>query len=146
VQGIGLGLVFIPLNITAFGTLDPRYRTEASSLMNLSRNIGGSAGISVVTALLARNIQTAHSEIGQHIPDPGLVANDPVVSSITGGATDTVLAMADAIVNKQAAMVAYLDDFKLMMILTLGSIPLVFLLQRPAAPKVGDEPVHVAMD
>ncbi|MDX5983791.1 MULTISPECIES: DHA2 family efflux MFS transporter permease subunit [Sphingomonas] len=146
VQGIGLGLVFIPLNIIAFGTLDPRYRTEASSLMNLARNIGGSAGISVVTALLARNIQTAHSEIGQHIPDPGLVAKDPVVSSITGGATDTVLAMADGIVNKQAAMVAYLDDFKLMMILTLASIPLVLLLQRPAPPKAGDEPVHVAVE
>ena len=146
IQGIGLGLVFIPLNIMAFGTLSPHYRTEASSLMNLSRNIGGSVGISVVTALLARNIQTSHSELGQHIPDPGLLANDPVTSSITGGSTDAALAIADAMVNAQAAMIAYLDDFKLMMILTLCAVPLVLLLQRPAAPKPGDEPVHVAID
>ena len=146
IQGIGLGLVFIPLNIMAFGTLSPHYRTEASSLMNLSRNIGGSVGISVVTALLARNIQTSHSELGQHIPDPGLLANDPVTSSITGGSTDAALAIADAMVNAQAAMIAYLDDFKLMMILTLCSVPLVLLLRRPAPPKPGDEPVHVAID
>ena len=146
IQGIGLGLVFIPLNIMAFGTLSPHYRTEASSLMNLSRNIGGSVGISVVTALLARNIQTSHSELGQHIPDPGLVANDPVASSLTGGSTDAALAIADGIVNAQAAMIAYLDDFKLMMILTLCAVPLVLLLRRPAPPKPGDEPVHVAID
>ena len=146
IQGIGLGLVFIPLNIMAFGTLSPHYRTEASSLMNLSRNIGGSVGISVVTALLARNIQTSHAELAQHIPDPGLVANDPVASSITGGSTDAVLAIADAMVNAQAAMIAYLDDFKLMMILTLCAVPLVLLLQRPAPPKPGDEPIHVAVD
>lgn len=146
VQGIGLGLVFIPLNIMAFGTLSPKYRTEASSLMNLARNIGGSVGISVVTALLARNIQTSHSELGQHIPDPGLVASDPVASSLTGGSTDAALAIADGIVNAQAAMIAYLDDFKLMMILTLCAVPLVLVLRRPAPPKPGDEPVHVAID
>ena len=146
IQGIGLGLVFIPLNIMAFGTLSPKYRTEASSLMNLARNIGGSVGISVVTALLARNIQTSHSELGQHIPDPGLLANDPVVGSITGGSADAALAIADGMVNAQAAMIAYLDDFKLMMILTLCAVPLVLLLRRPAPPKPGDEPIHVAVD
>lgn len=146
VQGIGLGLVFIPLNLMAFGTLDPKYRTEAASLLNLSRNIGGSAGISIVTALLARNIQTSHSELVAHVPDAGLVAGDPVVSSIVGGSTDTVLAIADGMVNAQAAMIAYLDDFKLMMILTLAALPLVFVLKRPARPKAGDEAVHVAVD
>ena len=146
IQGIGLGLVFIPLNLMAFGTLAPHYRTEAASLMNLSRNIGGSAGISVVTALLARNIQTSHSELGQHIPDPGLLANDPVTSSLTGGSTDAVLAIADGMVNAQAGMIAYLDDFKLMMILTLCAVPLVFVLKRPAPPKAGEEAIHVAVD
>jgi MFS transporter, DHA2 family, multidrug resistance protein len=146
VQGIGLGLIFIPLNIMAFGTLDAKYRTEAASIMNLSRNIGGSVGISIVTALLARNVQTSHSELAQHIPDVGLMANDPVVTSLTGGSTDTLLAMADGLVNAQAAMIAYLDDFKLMMILTLAALPLVFVLKRPEAPKPGEDTPHVAMD
>jgi|UniRef100_UPI0035CB70C9 DHA2 family multidrug resistance protein len=146
VQGIGLGLIFIPLNIMAFGTLAPHYRTEAASLLNLARNIGGSAGISVVTAMLSRNIQTSHADLAQHIPDAGLLMDDPVVSSLTGGATDVVLGMADQIVNQQAAMIAYLDDFKLMMILTLVVLPLVLVLKRPAPPKAGEAEVHVAMD
>lgn len=146
VQGIGLGLIFIPLNIMAFGTLPPHFRTEGASLMNLSRNIGGSAGISVVTALLGRNIQASHSELGQHIPDPGLAANDPVIVSTFGGSADTLLAVANGLVNRQAAMIAYLDDFKLMMILTLVTIPLVLVLKRPAAAKPGEDTPHVAMD
>ena len=131
IQGIGLGFIFIPLSILAFGTLPSSLRTEGSSLTTLSRNIGGSIGISVVTALLAMNIQTQHEVLGAHIPDPGLTATDPVVGSILGGATDGILAMANGIVNQQASMVAYLDDFKLMMILTACSIPLVLLLKRP---------------
>jgi DHA2 family multidrug resistance protein len=146
VQGIGLGLIFIPLNLMAFGTLAAHYRTEAASLLNLARNIGGSAGISVVTALLARNVQTSHSELAQHIPDLGTLANDPVTSSLTGGVTDMVYSTIDGMVNEQAAMIAYLDDFKLMMILTLVVLPLVLVLKRPAPPKAGEAEVHVAMD
>ena len=140
IQGIGLGLVFIPLSILAFGTLPSSLRTEGSSLTTLARNIGGSIGISVVTTLLAMNIQTQHEVLGAHVPDVGLTASDPVVGSILGGVTDGVLAMANSIVNQQAAMVAYLDDFKLMMILTACSIPLVFLLKRPAGPLAKADP------
>jgi len=137
IQGIGLGLVFIPLNVMAFGTLSPAKRTEGASLMNLSRNIGGSVGISVVTALLARNVQTSHQVLGGHITAGGLTGMDPIVASALGSSSDTVLAMADALVNQQAAMIAYLDDFKLMMILTLAALPLVLLLKRPAPPAPG---------
>ncbi len=145
-QGIGLGLIFIPLNIIAFATLSPQYRTEGSSLMNLFRNIGGSAGISIVTALLARNIQISHLELGGHITAYSLSSIDPSITSVLGSAGETVTAMMDAAVNQQAAMVAYLDDFKLMMFLTMGALPLVLLLRRPPKPKKSDEPVHVAFE
>ena len=131
VQGLGLGLIFIPLNITAFATLPPRFRTEGSSLLNLARNIGASAGISLVTVLLARNVQTNHAELGANIRLDPLTASDPVVAAVSGGATDQILAMADGLVNQQAAMIAYLNDFKLMMILTFVAVPLVVLLKRP---------------
>ena len=146
VQGIGLGLIFIPLNVTAFGTLDPHKRTEGASLMNLSRNIGGSVGISIVTALLARNIQTVHSVLAPHIPDPGLVASDPLVSSIAGGSTDSAIAIANGLVNQQAAMIAYLDDFKLMMIMTAVAIPLGLLLKRPSRKTPGEDAPAVHFD
>ena len=140
VQGLGLGLVFIPLNIMAFATLSPSARTEGASLLNLSRNIGGSVGISLVTALLGASIQRNHEELGARLPDIGVMGNDPIVAAIVGGSTDTLLAVANGIVNQQAAMIAYLNDFKLMMVLTACALPLVLVLKRPkgAAPAKAD--------
>ena len=142
VQGVGLGLIFIPLNVMAFTTLSPQKRTDGASLMNLSRNIGGSVGISVVTALLARNVQIGHEVLGGHLTTGVIDGADPIVSSALGGGTDRALMMADALVNQQAAMIAYIDDFKLMMILTLTALPLVFVLKRPK----GAAPVAAAAD
>ena len=131
VQGLGLGLIFIPLNIMAFATLPPSQRTEGASLMNLSRNIGASVGISVVVALLGAGIQTNHEELGARLPDLGASGSDPIVSAMVGATTDQVLAVVNGIVNQQAAMIAYLNDFKLMMLMTAAAIPLVLLLRRP---------------
>ena len=61
VQGLGLGLVFVPLSTVAFATLDPRFRTDAASLFSLVRNLGSSIGISIVTVVLSRNIQINHA-------------------------------------------------------------------------------------
>ena len=149
IQGLGMGLVFIPLNLLAFSTLGPQHRTEAASLMNLFRNIGASAGISIVTALLAQNVQTSHEELGGHVTAYSVSAIDPGISAVAGSAGQAVMAMLDGEVNRQAAMIAYLDDFKLMMILTVVAIPLVLLLQRPKRSPVaakGDDMPHVAMD
>ena len=140
VQGAGLGLIFIPLNIMAFATLDSRHRTDASSLMNLFRNIGASVGISVVTSLLARNIQTSHQDLGAHVTGYSLDAIDPSLSAVLGATGQAATAMLNAEVTRQAAMIAYLDDFLLMMILTACAIPLVFLLKRPAMAKAGSGP------
>ena len=63
IQGLGLGLVFVPLSTVAFATLTPRFRTDAASLFSLVRNIGSSIGISVVTVLLTRNTQVNHAEL-----------------------------------------------------------------------------------
>lgn len=145
IQGIGLGLIFIPLNISAFGTLSPHYRTEAASLLNLARNTGASVGISMVTALLGYNIQSGHQDIGSHITAYSFSAFDPTMSSILGPTGETLMALINVEVNRQAAMVAYLDDFWLMMVLTLLAIPLVVLLKRPGLPPKG-EPQHAAFD
>src|SRR5690606_33345278 len=66
-QGLGIGLVFIPLNTVAFATLPPHLRTDGSSLLNLSRSVGSSVGISVVMTLLARDIQRNHAELAENI-------------------------------------------------------------------------------
>ncbi|HVF95005.1 MAG TPA: DHA2 family efflux MFS transporter permease subunit [Sphingomonas sp.] len=131
VQGVGLGLVFIPLNLIAFATLGPELRTDGSSLLNLFRNLGASIGISVVTTLLAINTQTSHQELGGHVTSTTTGFIDPAVAGAIGDAGQGALAMLNAEVTRQATMIAFLDDFKLMMILTLAALPLVLLLRRP---------------
>lgn len=131
VQGIGMGLVFIPLNTMAFATIPPQYRTDGSSLMNLLRSIGGSVGISIVTTLLGANIQRSHEDMVAHITNSSTSLLDASTADRFGIVGDTAMAMVNAEINRQAAMVAYIDDFWLMMWVTLAALPLVFLLRPP---------------
>ncbi len=131
VQGLGMGLVFMPLNSLAFATLSHHYRTDGASLLNLMRSIGQSAGISMVTVLLARNIQTSHADLASHVTSQTIPAID--LSSIDrfGSLSDSVFGFADGMINKQAAMIAYIDDFYLMAWISILVVPLVLLLRKP---------------
>ena len=131
IQGLGMGLVFMPLNALAFATLDQRYRTAGSSLLNLMRSIGQSAGISMVTVLLARNIQQSHSDLAQHITEKTLPGVDLSQVDQFGVGSDAIFSLIDGMINKQAAMVAYIDDFYLMAVITLVVLPLLLLIQKP---------------
>ena len=135
VQGLGLGLVFVPLSTVAFATLDARYRTDATALFSLVRNIGSSIGISIVTVVLTRNIQINHAEIGAFINpfNPNLWAASPTAAM----GDPTALSQMNGLVNIQAMMISYVNDFKLMMGVTLLAIPLVFLLRRPRHAPAG---------
>ena len=135
VQGLGIGLVFIPLNATAFATLPPHLRTDGSSLLNLTRSVGSSVGISVVMTMLARGVQRNHEELAAHVTPE--LASGFDLSSLDRFQQygETALALADMEVTRQAAMIAYLNDFQMMMWLSLASIPLV-LLMRPS-PRYG---------
>jgi DHA2 family multidrug resistance protein len=131
IQGLGMGLVFMPLNALAFATLDQRYRTDGSSLLNLMRSIGQSAGISMVTVFLARNIQQSHSDLAQHITEKTLPGINLSQLDQFGVGSDAIMGMVDGMINKQAAMVAYIDDFYLMAWITVLVMPLLLLIQKP---------------
>ena len=143
IQGIGMGLCFIPLNAVAFGTLPPALRTEGSSLLNLFRSLGASVGISVTTALLARNLQQSHSDLSAHV-------TASVTDLVDFSSLDrfqqlgtTALSIVDAQVNRQAAMIAYIDNFHLMMLLSLAAVPLaLFLRQIGGKPSADDDIPH----
>ncbi len=139
VQGLGLGFVFVPLNVISFATLPPQYRTDAAGLFNLARNIGSSVGISAVTVLLARNIQINHAELGERLTSYNLPV-DPDQLSAYGVVGESALAAANTIVNREAAMMAYINDFWIMMLVVLATIPLLALLRKPA-PRAADEPL-----
>jgi DHA2 family multidrug resistance protein len=140
IQGLGLGLVFVPLNVVSFATLPPAYRTDAASLFNLARNLGASIGIAMVIALLARNVQVSHADLSSTITAYSL-SIDPSITGSMGAAGEAGMTMLDGIVNQQAAMIAYLDDFKIMMILTLVALPLLLLLKRPDPRTAGAPPL-----
>ena len=144
VQGLGLGLVFVPLSTIAFATIETRFRADATSLFSLVRNIGSSIGISIVSVMLSRNVQVNHVELGAAI-NP----YNPVLQQVSPGAVSgnlTALAQLDGLVNFQAAMVSYIDDFKLMMIVTLAAIPLAFILRKPTVPAQKGAPMAVHAD
>ena len=143
IQGLGLGLVFVTMQSLAFATLKPEMRTHAASMLNLSRNIGGSIGISLVTTLLARNMQIAHSDMASHVTEQVLPSISQGVVAQFGLPASSAVALANAEITRQAAFIAYIDDFWIMMWLTFAAIPLVLLL-RPAKPAPSGEP-KVAM-
>jgi MFS transporter, DHA2 family, multidrug resistance protein len=135
-QGFGLGFVFIPLSTIAFLTLNPRLRTDATSFFNLVRNLGSSIGISVMAATLASNIQTNHSSLAQHINafNPNLDAAGIYPAILTTPVGAQTAAQLDGLITMQSMMISYLDDFKLMFIITLCAAPLLLLLRHRPMP------------
>ncbi len=130
VQGFGIGLVYAPLSAIAFVTLEPALRNEGTAFFNLLRNLGSAIGISIVETLLTRNTQILHSSLGEHITpysfnNIGYAAMHVDPTHITG------LASLNVIVTTQAEMMAYINDFKLIMVMTIAVIPLLLLLRKP---------------
>lgn len=140
IQGLGMGFVFIPMNQLAFATLSMRHRTDGSSLLYLVRSIGGSLGISVMTTMLARNMQTSHEDLSAHITSSSMAAMDPSTVDRFQTLGEAAMMTLNGEVTRQAAMIAYLDNFQFMMILLIAFLPMVLLL-RPARMSPGDR-VH----
>src|SRR6266850_949461 len=144
VQGAGLGFLFVPLSAVTLGTLPPEQRTEGAGLYNLSRNIGSSVGISVVASLLTENTQANHADIVAHVTGVNRMFESPTIAQFWNPFTDAGRAALDVMITRQAEIVAYIDDFKLLMIATLAVIPLLIVFKR--APRGGGEDSAVAVE
>ncbi len=129
-QGLGIGLVYVPMSTIAFSTLPSHLRNEGTAFFNLLRNVGSSIGISVVMFLLTQNIARVHESLGENIT-PYVAANDPaaVAAHIDLGTLSGLTAL-NGIITNQAAMIAYLDNFRLIMICTLLAIPFLLAIKR----------------
>src|SRR6202011_883882 len=131
-QGFGLGFVFVPLGTLAFGTLAPALRTQGTGLFNLMRNIGASIGISMMSYLLVRNSGITQAALVEHVTPYRQVVRDHAQQ--LGVATVHGRAALAQLVTAQAEAVAFIDNFKLMMFVSLLAIPLVMLVQRTRRP------------
>jgi DHA2 family multidrug resistance protein len=141
VQGVGLGFVFVPLSAIAFATLAPRYRNEGTAMFSLIRNIGSSVGISIVMTVLGHEIQASHAGLSENITPFRAALVAPDVPAAWNVATDTGVLALEAEVTRQAITIAYVNDFRFMMYLSVLALPLLLLLRSPRmSPKAAARP------
>jgi DHA2 family multidrug resistance protein len=143
-QAAGLAFLFVPINTVAFSSVPPEKNNAASGLINLSRNIGGSVGISLVTTVLARRTQFHQNVLGAHI-NPANPEMQSLLARISANMMQHGASAADAttqaygvvynMVIRQSAMLAYIDDFKMLSILVGAMVPFVFLMKSIKAKK-----------
>jgi DHA2 family multidrug resistance protein len=142
-QGAGLGFVFIPLQVIAFATLDSALRTEGTALLSLVRNVGSAIGISVTGALVTRNEQVEHSVLSGFVTplNRAFQGAASALSPVTAHGAQ----MLDAIVSRQAEIIAYNNDWKLMMLMALPMLPLLLLMRGPKKGAGGGGAEHAAV-
>ncbi|HWJ34105.1 MAG TPA: DHA2 family efflux MFS transporter permease subunit [Steroidobacteraceae bacterium] len=145
VQGIGLGLVFVPLSAATFATLSPAMRPAGTAIFSLIRNIGSSIGISLVQTVLVRNTVSTHAALVERITYANPAWNNPAIAAAYDPTRPTGAAALDAMIMQQSSMIAYVNDFRLMLYLTLAVIPLLLLIRTP---RQADAPAdaHAVMD
>jgi DHA2 family multidrug resistance protein len=141
IQGMGTGLVFVPLSIVAFATIPPRFRNEGAAMFSLIRNIGSAIGIALLQAMTIRNTAIVHSRLVE-----GIRPDNPVLDRVTPGFDfhlPEAVAQMNAAITRQAAMVAYMDSFWLLCILSLAMIPPLLLMRRRSGATTDDIPLHM---
>lgn len=149
-QSVGLAFLFVPINVLAFYFVPKEKTNNATGLINLARNIGGSFGIANVTTVLARRAQVHQNTLAGHVT-PLSSAYQAMMAQTTRAlvvqGSDPAQAATQAhgllygLVGRQATMLAFVDDFRLLGILFLVMIPLLFLVKK-TRPQAGAVPVH----
>ena len=147
-QGFGLGCTQVPLNIMALSTLPRHILTQGTAIRSLMRNLGGSTGISILVATLAQNTQVVHSRLVEGLRPDNPLAQAPYLAAPFSLSDPGGMAALNAEVTRQAAMVAYIDDFKLIMLIALATVPLLLLLRagRRRPPPAASAPTGASDD
>ena len=128
VQGFGFGLVFVPLSTVAFLTLPNHLRTDGTSMLTLMRNVASSIGISIVISQLTHGSARVYAVLSEHINPFNHALQMPNVRGMIDLSTDAGRALADALVKVQAQIIAFSQDYQLVMIFILVSIPLTVMI------------------
>ena len=131
IQGASIGFLFVPLSVVTLSTLPPNLLADGAGFSTLVRNIASGAGISIVTALLTRNTQQNHAEIATYVTQVNRMFETDAVSHILNPMSLAGRAALDAMITREAQIIAYIDDYKLLLIATLAVVPLL-LVFRPA--------------
>ncbi len=145
-QGFGLGFVFIPLQVVAFATLAPELRGDGTALFSLIRNVGSALGISISSFLLTQGTQIMHARIVESVTPFNRSLQTGGAFLLWNSATGPGKAALNAEVTRQASIIAYANDFKFMLFVSLATAFLLLLLRRPPSIIAAPAAQHVAMD
>jgi DHA2 family multidrug resistance protein len=138
IQGVCIGFVFVPLSTIIFATLPLEMRTEAAGIFSLMRNLGSAIGISVTGALLQTNTQINHAIIAGAVTPFNRALQTGAASRFWNPESIHGAAALNEEITRQANIIAYVDDFKLMLILSLMALPLILLIQPSASTQSDD--------
>ncbi len=130
-QGLSVGFVFVSLSTVTFTTLPAALRTQGTSIYSLVRNLGSSIGISVTGALLVHNTQLNHASIAAGVTPYDHALDHGAVARLWNPLHAAGAAALNGEITRQATIIAYVDDFKLMMVVSMLALPLVLLLRKP---------------
>jgi MFS transporter, DHA2 family, multidrug resistance protein len=130
-QGFGLGCTFVPLNLLALSGLPHHILTQGTAIRALMRMLGGSIGIAVLETQLTQNTQIVHSRLMEWLRPDNPLAQPPFLTPPFSLTTPEGIAALNHEVTRQAAMIGYIDDFALMLIVILASLPLLLLVRVP---------------
>jgi DHA2 family multidrug resistance protein len=137
--------VFTPLQVVAFATLPVELRTDGTALFSLVRNVGSSIGISVTSFLLAENTQIMHAQIAEQVTPFNRMLQTGGAYLYWNSATQWGLNALNDEITRQASIIAYTDDFKLMLLVSLPAALMLLIMRRPrTAPTSPDDHVAIA--
>src|SRR5690348_3398698 len=149
-QAFGLAFLFIPINVAAFAYVPKEKTNMGTGIINLARNVGASVGIATVTTMLERRTQFHQAQLVEHV-NPFTAAYHNFVNGVQFKMVSAGSSMAQAAsraadlaystVQRQAAMLAFIDDFKILGVVFFAVIPFMLLLRKPKG-KTGNVPVH----
>lgn len=131
VQGIGMGFIFVPMNLVAFATLPPVYRTDGTALINLIRNVGMAVGVSITTTVLASGLQIAHSQLAEHVTPFNRALSQNAPSLMWNPQLPFGLQQLNGVVEYNAQVIAYANDFLFMFFISLPALLVIFLMKKP---------------
>jgi DHA2 family multidrug resistance protein len=128
-QGVGQGILFVPLSTLGFLTIPPEIRADAAAATSFIRNVGGSISVAVMQALTLANTQTMHASLATHVGRE-VAESQALPPALSPDTVEGAVAL-NAEITRQALMVAYVDDFLLLTLVAAISIPLVLLIRQP---------------
>jgi DHA2 family multidrug resistance protein len=147
IQGFGFGLVFVPLSTVAFLTLPNNLRTDGTSMLTLMRNVASSIGISVVIAQLTEGSRRVYAILSEHVNPFNHAMQMPDVTGMINLNTDQGRAMADAMVGLQAQIIAFSQDYQLVMLFILVTIPFAIMIgSTKTALRAQAAPEHAVIE